>query len=737
MWAFARFVFWGGAAAVISGLGATAQTAPAPSAIAIPIVDDDEGVPVIEIYLNGRGPYRATFDTGAWGIEIDSDLAKELGIKTSSQGAYTGLTGKAQGLERGGPISIAFGPVSAAGVKALVSPVEQASDRTRKQIRANIGPQFVEGFAVTIDLPAHSLLLTPSSAPYAAPPGAVRLPMEEARGLELIPASVDGEKGWYCIDTGASYGVWLAQDFVQDHGLRTRFQWPAYEGHMTVYGATRRLDTQYRYALHLGSAVFTEPGVTIPEYLPDGDPSMPSAGCIGMRVLRHFRFTLDKAHRQLIIEPGESEPRHLLGPGVGLSLRSGRAIVEYVVAGGPGDQAGLRAGDELISLDGKPAATVFRDLNGSGWFVRDEAHSVHGVFQRDGQAIRIEIAAHSWRAPALRRVSAGTGEIACASPPCGSDADGRSDSMSYGGHAEGMISAYTAALHNPLLSPEDRAMTMTARGGARLQRDETDCCRVVSGESLRGDRYEESIGHRDCTAALADFEAARGEDPGDPYAYAGHAMCLVRTGRPSEALLDFDQALSLRENAPEILAERGWAYRLVGRQADALADFNAALAAPQPAARTIRGRAETLFLLGQFGAAADAFDDYSRRVPDDVYAAIWRHLALKMSGSAKADSALDIHVARSVNGSWRYRLLLLLKGEKTPADIIGDAAAADPRLAADRTCEANFYVGAFFLAKADRDAARSYLTRAATDCGQSRPERSDASAVLMQMTRNG
>ncbi len=277
---------------------------------------------------------------------------------------------------------------------------------------------------------------------------------------------------------------------------------------------------------------------------------MPSAGCIGMRVLRHFRFTLDKAHRQLIVEPGESEPRHLSGPGVGLSLRSGRAIVEYVIAGGPGDQAGLKAGDELISLDGKPAAAVFRDLNGSGWFVRDEAHSVSGVFQRDRQAIPIEMAAHSWRAPALRVLSAGAGEMACASPPCGSDAAGRSDSLSYGGHAAGMISTYTAALHNPLLSPEDRAMTMTARGFARLRRDETDCCRVVSGESLRGDRYEESIGHRDCTSALADFKTAEGEDPHDPYAYLGHAICLARTGGPSEALLDFDQALSLRDNAP-------------------------------------------------------------------------------------------------------------------------------------------------------------------------------------------
>ncbi len=142
MWAFARLVVWGGAAVVISGLGATAQTAPAPSATAIPIVDDDEGVPVIEIYLNGRGPYRATFDTGAWGLEIDSDLAKEFGIKTSSQAAYAGLAGKAQGLERGGPISLAFGPVSTSGLEALVSPVEQGTERTRKKIRANVGPQF-------------------------------------------------------------------------------------------------------------------------------------------------------------------------------------------------------------------------------------------------------------------------------------------------------------------------------------------------------------------------------------------------------------------------------------------------------------------------------------------------------------------------------------------------------------------------------------------------------------------
>ena len=127
--------------------GAPPQPAPV-FAAALPIVDDDDGVPVIEIALNGRGPYRASVDTGAQGIEIDTDLAKQLGLQPTRRSQFNGLAGSAQGLSQGGQISIAFGPVKANSVGTTISESDPASARFRKQIHVNIGAMPGSAFAI-------------------------------------------------------------------------------------------------------------------------------------------------------------------------------------------------------------------------------------------------------------------------------------------------------------------------------------------------------------------------------------------------------------------------------------------------------------------------------------------------------------------------------------------------------------------------------------------------------------
>jgi tetratricopeptide (TPR) repeat protein len=688
----------------------------------LPIVDDDDGVPVIEISLNGRGPYRASVDTGAQGVEIESDLAKQLGLQATRRNQFPGLAGPAQGVSRGGQVSIAFGPVKVDHIGTAISDTDPASARFRKQIHINIGTNLFEGFALTIDLPGRKIVLTPSDS-YVAPAGGVLLPMEKGHSLELIPASVDGEGGWYCIDTGANYGVWFAQDFVQDHDLTTRFRWPASVGHMTVFGATRRLDSQSRYGLRLGAALFLEPRVTFPEYLAAGDTAMPGAGCIGMRVLGYFRFTLDKSRRQFVVEPASSETRLLSGPGV--DFGAGQPLIRSVAAGGPADAAGLKPGDELLALDGKSAAEALRNLDGAAWFAHRHGRWARAEIRRDGQVVVADLSVHHWSSPALQLP--GSDAPSCAAPPCHPELPQAPGASSSGGHSVGMIGTYTSALQNRLLPMTDRAMTLVARGFEWLALDETECCRIAFGQFFRGDRYE-LLDHHACETAIQDFDAARHADPGGRYSLIGRADCLVRLGRYDEALADYTTALAMRADAGSVLAARGWAYRRAGRQVQALADFDAALAGHDPTVRTRQGRAETLLLLGQLGAASIAFDEVLRLAPNDIDGTIWRYLAMKRGGASEAALAIDLDVR--AKGSWPYQFLRLFKDEISPAELMAEAAASDPRLARDRQCEVNFYVGEYFLTKADRTAARDFFTHATNGCDRSRVERPDAKSEL-------
>jgi tetratricopeptide (TPR) repeat protein len=235
--------------------------------------------------------------------------------------------------------------------------------------------------------------------------------------------------------------------------------------------------------------------------------------------------------------------------------------------------------------------------------------------------------------------------------------------------------------------------------------------------------------------AIQDFDAAQRADPADRYSIIGRADCLVRLGRYDEALANYTTALAMGANAASVLAARGWANRLAGRQPEALADFDAALALHDPTAKTRKGRAETLFLLGQFSTAAIAFDEYLRLAPGDLDGAIWHYLALKRDGATAPEVALAIGVDTRTKGSWRYQFLKLFRGDTSPAELMAEATAVDSRLARDRQCEANFYIGEYFRTKADRNAAKSYFARAATDCDSLRTERPDATSELLQVAR--
>ncbi|MBI5863649.1 MAG: aspartyl protease family protein [Planctomycetes bacterium] len=54
------------------------------------------GLPFVEAYLNGKGPYRLIVDTGGSnGVSLTDDLAKEIGIETLASGSVRGVSGKA------------------------------------------------------------------------------------------------------------------------------------------------------------------------------------------------------------------------------------------------------------------------------------------------------------------------------------------------------------------------------------------------------------------------------------------------------------------------------------------------------------------------------------------------------------------------------------------------------------------------------------------------------------------
>src|SRR5208282_98150 len=84
------------------------------------------------------------------------------------------------------------------------------------------------------------------------------------------------------------------------------------------------------------------------------------AGNVGAGVLKRFNITFDYSRQQLIFERNANDGQRDTFDRVGwwLNLADGEFELLDVVPGGPAAEAGLKVGDKVIAVDGKPAAQV-------------------------------------------------------------------------------------------------------------------------------------------------------------------------------------------------------------------------------------------------------------------------------------------------------------------------------------------------------------------------------------------
>ena len=89
---------------------------------------------------------------------------------------------------------------------------------------------------------------------------------------------------------------------------------------------------------------------------------------------------------------------------------SDSTMIGFVKPGGPAEQAGLRAGDEILSVDGHPVRRFLGGTDGVKWrIIRSEGETIPFQIRRDGEVRTINSGwtkpeTAGWRRPALREV---------------------------------------------------------------------------------------------------------------------------------------------------------------------------------------------------------------------------------------------------------------------------------------------------------------------------------------------
>ena len=300
-----------------------------------------------EAMINGKGPFKMFFDTGSINI-ISQDAAKALGVVPLGHTAKLGAAdGGSVGVRPTTVRTIRIGDVTLHDQPFVIMNLPTMPGEPI----AVLGYEFLQRLVVKIDY-EHNRMTMYDPAQFVFSGKGVAVPMLVNQRTLSANGSVDGFKGLFALDTGNDVALELEPNFVRANDLldRTRARFHGYAGR----GYAGPLPDSY-YArirkLKIGDAEVDEIAANLAQGNPH--PDEPD-GNLGRSVLDQFNSTFDLSRSMLYLEKNANwGPVPFNRAGIVVDPQDDGMQVMTVLAGSPGEAAGLQVGDVITEIDGK------------------------------------------------------------------------------------------------------------------------------------------------------------------------------------------------------------------------------------------------------------------------------------------------------------------------------------------------------------------------------------------------
>jgi PDZ domain/Aspartyl protease len=171
--------------------------------------------------------------------------------------------------------------------------------------------------------------------------------------------------GLFRLDVGSSSTVDLHTPFAKQHGIEKQLR-DVREVSGAGFGGQFTSALGRARSMALGPYRWPDPMLSASRATEGAFASEEFAGNVGNRILERFRVTLDYDGRRVWLEPGARyrERDSFTRAGVLLVREGGRVEARSVLPGSPAERAGLREGDQVTSVDGRPMADwTLRELD--------------------------------------------------------------------------------------------------------------------------------------------------------------------------------------------------------------------------------------------------------------------------------------------------------------------------------------------------------------------------------------
>jgi predicted aspartyl protease len=343
--------------------------------------DFQTGLILVRASVNGGPPRRFLVDTGASITVLLSDVADDLGLKPSGS-LNAGAGGGAVAARLARLESLSVGTATARDLDVGIFDLGPLTTAFDGGIAGLLGANFLSRFQVTIDYGLRRMTLAPDGAPV---PSGRSVRMDIHGGVPVVDAQVGLRRFRMLMDTGAT-STTLPPRFAATLRLTGARQ-------VTAIGADGKPVRMRAVRLPaLTAAGQTVRGLVVDFTRPTGPSGSQlgdsATGLLGNTFLRRFRVTLDYRRQRAVFAPSlkpttfADEWTHA---GAELSPRpGGEAVVMVVQPGSPAARAGIRVGDRVVAIDGRPVRTS-SPLVLAGIMCGPADSSVRLTIQREGE----------------------------------------------------------------------------------------------------------------------------------------------------------------------------------------------------------------------------------------------------------------------------------------------------------------------------------------------------------------
>ena len=311
-----------------------------------------------KVMANGKGPYTFIFDTGGHNL-ITPKTAKKLNLKMVGTMPGQGVGNKVEdiGITKLDTVEIA-GKVTLDKQTFFVLDFAGDDDTEGFPMEGMIGFEGFRRFVTQIDYSAGKMTLMLPSA-FDPKHAGTPIPFEMNGQIPQVKGSFEGIAGLFDIDTGARDEITLTGPFAKKEGLREKHPKgvEAVDG-WGVGGPARGYVTRGG-ELMLGDVKIptTVASFSLQEKGSFSDASY--AANVGGGILKRFIVTFDYEHRIMYLKPATGPLTDIgtfdrSGMWVNGVKGSGYKIMD-VTKGGAAETAGLKVGEIITSVDGKPA----------------------------------------------------------------------------------------------------------------------------------------------------------------------------------------------------------------------------------------------------------------------------------------------------------------------------------------------------------------------------------------------